>query len=229
MAASAFIPALAIKYMPALWIAVASIWPTFPDPAVLAGQVEIETCYGLKDKRCWNPRTELKTYREYGFGLGQTTITYKNGKETMNMWREMRNKYKAELKDWTWENRFDPVCQLKFLVLLQKQNWAYFKFAANEKEHTAMMLAAYNGGAGSVLKDRGLCTPKKGCDNTKWFNNIEKYSFKSKKPVKGYSRSFFDINRGYVRSVMFEKKTKYEPYVPDPIEEILKDAKKYDF
>ena len=37
------IPALAKVYLPLLWSVLALLWPTMPDPALLAGQIEQET------------------------------------------------------------------------------------------------------------------------------------------------------------------------------------------
>jgi membrane-bound lytic murein transglycosylase MltF len=49
----------------------------------------------------------------------------------------------------------------------------------------------------------------KGCDPEKWFGNVEKTSLKAKTAVKGYGQSFYQINRGYVRSIWFDRRQRY--------------------
>ena len=82
-------------------------------------------------------------------------------------------------------------------------------FASSDFERQAFMFSAYNGGAGGVFKDRALCRATTGCDQNKWFGNVEKYSFKSKVAAKGYGKSFFEINREYVQGIMNSRWIKY--------------------
>lgn len=197
------IPALAKVYLPLLWSVLALLWPTMPDPALLAGQIEQETCPSLTHRKCWNPRTELKTSREYGFGLGQLTVTEKfNNFEAAKGWDR-------SLAGWRWEDRFDPQMQLRALVAYDRNLYGQIRFGASDRDRLAFMFSAYNGGLGGLLKDRRLCAAVAGCDRDRWFGHIEQQSFRAKTSVKGYGKSFFEINREYVRNIMDVRSLKY--------------------
>jgi hypothetical protein len=197
------IPALAQVYLPMLMAVTTALWPTMPDPALLAAQVEQETCISLKHSKCWNPRAELKTSREYGFGLGQLTVTprFDNFKESKG--------WDKTLAGWTWENRYDPEMQLRALVAYDRNLHRQVKAAATADDRMAFTFSAYNGGMGGVLKDRVLCGKTAGCDPAKWLGNVEHTSFRAKTSVKGYGKSFFAINREYVHNIMVVRSPKY--------------------
>lgn len=205
----AYIPPLAIEYMPILSQEIDKHWPVLTPKSLLAAQVEQESCVSIKSKKCWNTRAELKTDREYGFGLGQITIT-----KRFNVFEEMKAADKS-LADWKWENRFDPRYQLRAIVIKNRNNFKSLRWGADLREQLALTFSAYNGGLGGVLKDRTLCTRTSGCDPSKWYGNIALHSFKSKTAVKGYGKSFYAINREYVNQIMDlrPRRAKYIPYM----------------
>lgn len=197
------LPALAVVYLPLLVAEAGQHWQGAP-VHYLAAQVEQETCVSPKSPRCWNPRTELKTSIEYGFGLGQLTITKKfNNFEAAKTWDK-------SLAGWKWEQRYDPAMQLRALVVYDRNLSRQVAFGATEEERAAFMFSAYNGGYGGVLKDRALCRNTPGCDPTRWFGHVENQSFRAKTAVKGYGQSFFQINRGYVTNIMRVRAAKYQ-------------------
>lgn len=197
------LPPGAVKYLPVLSAEIKGHWPAAPMPAALAGQVEQETCASLKSPKCWNPRTELKTDREYGFGLGQLTVTPR-----FDNFAEAR-KLDASLRDWQFADRYDPARQLRTLVLMDRNGFSRLAFIPDGRERMAMALASYNGGLGGVLSDRRVCAGTPGCDPARWFGNVERTSLKAKTAAKGYGKSFFEINREYVRNIMTVRAARY--------------------
>lgn len=178
-----------------------SKWPSAWPRSVFAGQVEQETCITLNHKKCWSPTAELKTDREYGFGLGQITITKK-----FDNFEEVK-KLDKDLSAWKKENRFDPSYQLRALVVYDRNLYTKLPDSINDK--LPFMFAAYNGGLGGILQDRRLCENTKGCDKNLWFGNVETTSFKSKIKPQGYGKSFFEINREYPRNILLVRSKKY--------------------
>ncbi len=211
-AAATEVPKNALLHLPTLIEVQLEIWPDAPMPSFLAAQVEQESCITLRHSRCWNPHVELKTSREYGFGLGQTTIAYNaDGSVRFNKWAELRAQH-ASLAGWTWENRYDPKYQLTALVEMDKGIYRRVPSAATELDRLAFTLSAYNGGESGVRQDRLLCTKIAGCDPNVWFGHVERHSLKRKTPFKGYGASPFQINREYVVNVIHVRRPKYEPF-----------------
>lgn len=202
------VPALAKVYLPVLLAAVQAHWPGMPVQAMLAGQVEQETCPSLTSSKCWNPRAELKTSREYGFGLGQLTVT-----QRFDNFASARALHPS-LAAWRWEDRYRADHQLRALVLMDRIAFERLRPGAdNNHEGHAFMLSAYNGGAGGVLKDRRLCQATPGCDARRWFGHVERRSTKSKTRMAGYGKSLFEINREYVRNVMGVRMARYADWM----------------
>ena len=206
LAHSESIPVNAATYLPVLAAQFDRYWPDVPSRSIFAAQVETESCVSLKSKKCWTPFAELKTDREYGFGLGQITVTksFDNFKVAKGL--------DSSLKDWTWENRYNAEFQLRTLVLMNRFNFFKLKWAKDTHEQLAFMFAAYNGGLGGVLSDRSVCRATPLCDESRWFGNVEHTSKKAKVAAKGYGLSFFQINRNYVAG-MWVRCRKYIPFI----------------
>lgn len=206
------IPALAKIYLPVLLAVQGVHWPDAPTPHFLAGLVEQETCISLKHSKCWNPKAELKTSREYGFGLGQTTTAYRaDGSVRFNKQSELRARY-ASLRNWTYERRFDPVFQLTSIVEMTHGIWKRTPGAATDIDHWAFTFSGYNGGESHVRRDRLLCGNIEDCDPSRWFGHVELHSVKSREPWGGYGRSPYQINREHAHNIIRVRSSKYQPF-----------------
>lgn len=184
-------------------------WPDNPYPSAIAGQIEQETCITLTHKKCWSRFAELKTSRERGAGLGQITTVF--GKfDAMDEAKKLDN----ELKDWSWEDTYNAEMQMVALIAMMKRNYGLFK-SASELDRYAFALAAYNGGIGGVQSDQRICRNTKGCDDKLWFGNVEHTSLKSKVKLKGYGKSFFDINREYPLLILTKRRFKYKIFIDE--------------
>lgn len=198
------VPNAALEHLPTLRAVQREILPDLPAPWTLAGQVEQETCITLKHSKCWNPRAELKTSIEYGFGLGQITKTAKFDNF------EVIKAMDAQLKVWEWQDRYNSKMQIRALVVYDRYLWRIVvKLASTLDDAMAFMYCAYNGGIGGLMKDIAICGKEGDCNSGVWFDNVELRSFRAKKPVKGYGKSFFEINREYVRNVLLVRSEKY--------------------
>lgn len=204
------LPPRAPEGLPVLAHEIAGAWPDMPTPSVLGALVDKETCAGRMHPKCWNPRAELRTSREYGFGLGQLTVAYRaDGSERFNAWREVRA-LDPELSGWTWENRYDARLQLRAIVVMNRSCFRRVARLVDEPmEILAMCDAGYNGGIAGMLAERRACAAAPGCDPDRWFGNVELHCLKSKVKWKGYGASACDTNRGHVRAVMVERRPPY--------------------
>lgn len=203
-------PAAAKPLLPVLKAEQAHFWPAMPLPSALGAQVEQETCISLKGRSCWNPRAELKTSREQGVGLGQLTRAFRmDGSTRFDALADIVKAHPQELAGLSWENRFDPRLQLRALVLKDLQGFDLVQSAATDADRLAMSFAAYNGGSGGLSSDRRACAGTTGCNPGKWFGNVERTSLKAKAAVPGYGKSFFEINREYVRAILITRRQRY--------------------
>lgn len=203
------LPANAKLYLPMLKAEQQALWADMPKPSAFAAQVEQETCISLKSARCWSPRAELRTSRERGVGLGQITKTAR-----FDALGEMVASNKTALSGWGWDSAslYDPRFQLRALVLKDKQGWSVIHGAASDSDRLAFTFASYNGGIGGVMSDRKLCQATRGCDAGRWFGHVERTSLKAKTVAAGYGKSFFEVNREYVRNVLVVRRTRYATY-----------------
>lgn len=214
------VPANAVKNIPLMMDQIHKYWPQMPWPASLAAQIQQETCAGIKSKVCWTPNAKLQTSREYGFGWGQTTVSYNaDGSERFNAWKDIRKANGAALKDWTWANRVDPVLGMRALVLYDYQIYKVFDKASDtSKDKLSFTYSGYNGGMAGTTKDIRICQATPNCISTRWKSEngklgVEATSNKSRVKWKGYGLSAYDINRSYVTNVMEKQVGVYNVYI----------------
>lgn len=206
------LPAGAKTFLPTLVAIQRDLWPDAPVPSFLAGQIEQESCVSLKSTRCWNPRAELKTSRENGIGFGQFTRAYNaDGSIRFDVIDDLSRRH-PELYGWGWETRYNASYQLKAIVLMDRGIYNRIKAAESDSDRLSFMLSAYNGGEKGIWQDRRLCANTPNCNPNRWKGNVERTSLKQRVPHPGYGKSFYDINREYVRNVLYVRRQKYAPY-----------------
>lgn len=201
------VPKNFLIHKPVLIKAISTSWPEISMPSVVAGLIEQETCYSLTHSRCWSPQAKLQTDREYGFGLGQLTVTSR-----FNAFEEVKV-LEPKLKGWKWEDRFNPEFQMIAILAMLKRNYNSFKLAEKEYDRYAFSLASYNGGLGGIQADQRICRNTPNCNQFLWFGNVEHTSLKKKTKVAGYGKSFFEINREYPKNILEVRRFKYKPYI----------------
>ena len=185
-------------------------FPALPIKEYIPSLIEHESCVTLTSKRCWQPTAQLKTSREEGAGLPQITRAYtKTGTLRFDKLAEMRVQYPLLLGQANWGNIYKrPDLQIRIITLLSRDNYNKLYQVKDPLERLKFADSAYNGGLGSVNKDRILCGLQANCNPSVWFNNVEKYSYKSRVAIYG-NRSAYDINRHHVRDV-WKKLPKYK-------------------
>lgn len=182
-----------LKYRTEYKAVVAEHWQTMPMQHIPCGKIEQESW--------WKPGAELKTSREYGFGLGQITITprFNNFEEAKKL---------KPLKSWAWEDRYNVKYQLTYSVLTDKANFKFLepKFLTN-KETWAATLVAYNAGMGTVLQRRTQAQ-KMGLNHSVWFGGLDK-AFLSYENKLLYNRNLGLMRNDYP-VLVFKKAEKYK-------------------
>lgn len=208
------IPSQACALAPVLVAVQREHWDDSMEPWTLGGLVEQESCVSLRHSKCWNPHAELRTSREWGVGLGQLTIAYRaDGSVRFNKFEELRREHQ-ELRDWRWEDRYNPQQQLLAVVLMVRDLYRRQRGPATPTDHWAFTLSSYNGGMSGVLRDRLLCGNIGGCDPSRWFGHVELHSVKSSVAMPGYgpNRSPMAINREHARNILTLRRDKYRRF-----------------
>ena len=181
-------------------------WPAVPRRSYIGALIEKESCVTLKSRTCWTTAARLKTSREEGAGLGQTTRAWSNtGVLRFDALTEVRSMAPAELQEMNWDTVYLRA-DLGVRAVLVKLRDCHARFerlkVPGEMARLAFCDAAYNGGLGDVQQERKLCALTKGCDPDQWFGHVELHSNKSRTAWQGYGASAYDINRAHVRATV---------------------------
>lgn len=143
--------------------------------ALFAGQIHQESL--------WQKGVSSK----YAHGLTQFTPPTE---------RWIKQKYPKSLG---WGNAFNPRWAIRAMVIYNK--WLYGRIdALTDCDRFAMVLSAYNGGLGNLLKDKRLAL-RYGKSPYRWWGNVENYSRRAKWA--------FKENRGYPRKIIYQHQPKY--------------------
>ena len=209
--ANTYIPPQAFIYRSDVNKELVTYFPEIPHWNYIPALIEHESCITLKHSKCWNPTSTLNTSREYAVGFGQLTKAYKeDGTVRFDSLKDMRNKYRYELKELAWETLpTRPDLQIRTIVLMTRDNYKSLYDVPNKDNRLHMSDAAYNGGLRGLINERRACNLASGCDPMVWFDHVEKYCLKSKKVLYG-SRNACDINRHHVRDVVLTRMPKYQ-------------------
>jgi len=89
----------------------------------------------------------------------------------------------------------DPKWALRAMTLYMRQLYRSYPWAATEDDRFAIALAAYNGGAGWIPRERKKANLE-GFDSNRWFGGIEITCLRAKQ--------FCDENREYPRIIMLK-------------------------
>jgi hypothetical protein len=206
-----YIPEKAKIYAPILRTEQLKYWPTHPMPEVLAGLGEQESCLSLKHKKCWDPKSQLKTSREEGASIFQITRAFNSdGSIRFDALNELKNKHPV-LGEWNWNNVYTRAdLSLAAVVLKTNDDYKSLYLIRDPIERLYFQDSAYNGGMGGVQNDRRACGLKKGCNPQIWFDNVENSCTKSMKPL--YGSTACAINRLHTTNVFKVRSNKYKPF-----------------
>ncbi len=188
--------AKAKRYLPALKDAFNAHWPDAPLRHYAGGQIEQESAG-------WNERAELKTSREYGFGLGQITVTSRF------------NNFKAAqriFKDWKWEDRFNVKYQLGYAVITDRSNFKEVsRLFRDDDSRWRGSLVAYNAGYGTVLQRRALAI-RTGVPHDRWAGGLDQVAMPYEQKLL-YGRPLAKMRNEYPHIICDVRAPKYLGWV----------------
>lgn len=203
------IPDKAFQYEDVLYTEVSRLLPDHKIPYYFSALIEHESCVhlcgtGYWARRCWSPKSQLKTKREEGAGLPQLTRAYtRSGRLRFDTIRNLRKRYGSELKELTWDNVYDrPDLQIRAMLLLWNSNFTYFSKRIDYYNRIWFSDSAYNGGLKYLIRERKKCKLTKNCDPNLWFDNVEKMNSRGNRVLYG-KRTAHMINRHHVKDVRY--------------------------
>jgi hypothetical protein len=187
------------------------LMPNMPYPYYFGALIEHESCISLTHSRCWSPTSQLKSQREIGIGLSQLSKAYNpDGSVRFDVLSDLAKRHKQELKELSWNTVRDrPDLQIRAMILLSRGNYNALYTIQDPYERLAMTDVAYNGGLGGLQKERRVCGLSANCDPNKWFDNVERYCLKSKKPIYA-GRSACTISRNHPVDTLKHRMPKYK-------------------
>lgn len=208
-----YIPAQAPSVLKVVHDEQVKLFPDLPKPWYLGGLIEQESCISLTHSKCFNAKSRLKSSREEGAGLGQTTRAFNpDGSIRFDSLSAMVKLHNAELKELSWSNIYTrPDLQARSLILMTQDNYKQLYVISDLDERVNMTDAAYNGGLVGVRKQRIQCGLKANCNPQIWFNNVEKICVKSLKPLY-VGKNACDINTEHVYNIRYRRMDKYKPF-----------------
>ena len=193
-------------------------FPDIPIKAYPFALIEQESCIHLKHSKCWNPKSQLKTKREEGAGLGQLTRAYReDGTLRFDSLQGIKAQYKQQLQELSWSTIYQrPDLQIRAMMLMLRDTYRSLYDIKDPIARLHFTDAAYNGGTRDLRKERIACGLATKCNPQVWFDNVEHIKVKSQKPLYG-NRSAYFINREHVEYVFKYRLPKYEKLLDTPL------------
>jgi hypothetical protein len=215
---SSAIPAAAHRYLPVITAEAKAHWSPQTGRsaplATIAGLVDHETACP-RVATCFRPEATYKTAREEGVGFGMMTRAFTaNGKLRFDALGELKALHPTALREANWgRNKFNPELQARALVLKVSDNYATAaRLTPFPEERLTFAVVMHNRGTQGVANEIAACAMTRGCDRTRWTNNVERTCTASRQIIPGTGRSACDISRAYAPDVA-RRSIKYQGVV----------------